>query len=33
MGEADRAYEISLCTVSASAAAKIAAAGGKVVTA
>jgi len=33
MGDADRAYEISQCTVSESAAAKITAAGGKVVSA
>jgi len=33
MGDADRAYEISLCTVSESAAQKITAAGGKVVAA
>ncbi|MCL4304759.1 50S ribosomal protein L15 [bacterium] len=33
MGEADRAYEISMCAVSESAAAKITAAGGKVVSA
>ncbi|MCB9356975.1 MAG: 50S ribosomal protein L15 [Calditrichaeota bacterium] len=33
MGDADRAYEVSLCTVSESAGKKIAAAGGKVVSA